>query len=345
MSGRVSVVLATRNGERFLTEQLASIAAQTVPPLEVVVGDDRSDDGTVAVLEAFASSAPFAVDIQVNATRLGYAENFLATAARAKGELLAFCDQDDVWMLDKLARTAQVVADPAVMAVVHGATTTDAGLRERNRRLRTPALLHRRLLADPLYVPHGSRCVFRRSLLHDVPPADRPLSLYNERGDRGQDHDEWVAFAAKAMGAMAYLPEALILHRRHEAAAGGDTGAAPGPRRAWLRPRPDHELRHRVRVTSSRAEFLHALAASASDPSSRDRLFHAATVYDRLGVRQRRRVAIATDDVARWRRAARYAAAVGALTYRSTAHAGLGPLALVQDAVGLVMSRPRSPSA
>ena len=56
---RISVALCTFNGERFLGEQLASIAAQTRLPAELVVTDDASSDGTVALLEGFAQTAPF----------------------------------------------------------------------------------------------------------------------------------------------------------------------------------------------------------------------------------------------------------------------------------------------
>ena len=63
---KFSVAMCTYNGARFLREQLDSIAAQTRPPDELVVCDDRSTDGTTAVVEAFAASAPFPVRLHVN---------------------------------------------------------------------------------------------------------------------------------------------------------------------------------------------------------------------------------------------------------------------------------------
>ena len=73
----VSVAMATYNGAGFIGAQLASIAAQTRTPDELVVCDDGSDDGTVEIIERFAREAPFEVRLICNEQRLGYGENFM----------------------------------------------------------------------------------------------------------------------------------------------------------------------------------------------------------------------------------------------------------------------------
>ena len=89
-----SVAMCTYNGARFLKAQLESLARQTVRPVELQIGDDGSSDETIALVKNFASSAPFPVCLHQNPSRLGYGENFIATALRCKGEWIAFCDQD-----------------------------------------------------------------------------------------------------------------------------------------------------------------------------------------------------------------------------------------------------------
>ena len=69
----ISVALCTHNGARFLKDQLASIAKQDRLPEELVICDDCSTDGTVALIERFASDAPFPVRFFANATQLGLA--------------------------------------------------------------------------------------------------------------------------------------------------------------------------------------------------------------------------------------------------------------------------------
>lgn len=67
---RVSVALATYNGERFLREQLDSLAEQTLLPAELVVSDDGSTDRTVAIVREFAGRAPFPVKLLKRGDRL-----------------------------------------------------------------------------------------------------------------------------------------------------------------------------------------------------------------------------------------------------------------------------------
>src|SRR5689334_1932382 len=112
---RISVAVATYNGAAHIAEQLESITSQSVPPAEVLVGDDGSTDGTVEVVQRFAEGSPVPVRLTVHESRLGYAENFLRTAEQAEGDLIAFSDQDDVWMPDKLKVAADAFADEQLM--------------------------------------------------------------------------------------------------------------------------------------------------------------------------------------------------------------------------------------
>ena len=112
---RISVAMATFNGERHLAAQLESIAQQTLAPHELVVSDDGSTDSTLEIVEAFERRAPFHVRIERNPTRLGFAANFLTAAERCEGELIAFADQDDVWLSTKLERAAAAFAPGVVL--------------------------------------------------------------------------------------------------------------------------------------------------------------------------------------------------------------------------------------
>ncbi|HEX8206072.1 MAG TPA: glycosyltransferase [Solirubrobacteraceae bacterium] len=99
----VSVVVPVFNGERFLAETLESALAQDHEPVEVIVVDDGSTDGSAEV----AARYPVTVLRQENA---GVAAARNAGAAAAKGELLAFLDQDDLWHPEKLSRQVAALA-------------------------------------------------------------------------------------------------------------------------------------------------------------------------------------------------------------------------------------------
>src|SRR5689334_22597164 len=94
------VVLCTYNGAAFVREQLDSIAAQTMPVDRISIWDDASTDDTVAVIrrwiEERAGHQP-AVSLKVNPANLGFRRNFEQAIARATGDVLFLCDQDDIW--------------------------------------------------------------------------------------------------------------------------------------------------------------------------------------------------------------------------------------------------------
>lgn len=109
----VSVVVPVFNGERTLGRALESVVAQAHRPLEIVVVDDGSTDGTAAVVAAVAAAHPD-VDVRLVAQdNAGPARARNRGIAEARGELLAFNDADDAWLPAKLAaQLAALVEDP-----------------------------------------------------------------------------------------------------------------------------------------------------------------------------------------------------------------------------------------
>jgi glycosyltransferase involved in cell wall biosynthesis len=83
---RISIAIATYNGERFLEEQMASIAHQSLLPTEVIVADDNSQDGTLEVVRRFAARAPFEVHIVQHARNIGVLENFYSVFDACRGD-------------------------------------------------------------------------------------------------------------------------------------------------------------------------------------------------------------------------------------------------------------------
>ncbi len=104
---KISIALCTYNGEQFLGRQLASIQQQTRAPDELVVCDDCSTDRTLEILQEFAASAAFPVRITRNEQNLGFVANFERAIRLCLGDLVALCDQDDIWYPTRLERSLQ----------------------------------------------------------------------------------------------------------------------------------------------------------------------------------------------------------------------------------------------
>lgn len=218
-----SVALATYNGARFLREQLESLADQSHLPAELVVGDDGSTDETLAILEEFRKRAPFPVRIHCNETNLGYARNFLATAQRCRGDWIAFCDQDDVWLPNKLADVATAVENtPGCCMVLQNAWICDGALASRNRkfpdRLRTG--LHGACEQYGFWVWPGFLKTIRSDIVNLLDDEEMPRSWFSSDGQL--THDKWTCVIANAIGGIVVLDDPAALYRRHDAALTGD---------------------------------------------------------------------------------------------------------------------------
>ncbi len=102
---KTSVVVCTYNGADTIIEQLDSIKNQNVEVDEVVICDDKSKDETVQIVRDYIARENLANwNVYVNEHNLGYASNFFYAACKAKGDYIFFCDQDDIWVKDRVEK-------------------------------------------------------------------------------------------------------------------------------------------------------------------------------------------------------------------------------------------------
>ena len=93
----VSVVMCTYNGEKYLREQMDSILAQTYPIHDIIVSDDCSTDGTMNILQEYATKFPF-IKVHRNTRNKGCNQNFHDIIE----DYIAISDQDDIWFPKKI---------------------------------------------------------------------------------------------------------------------------------------------------------------------------------------------------------------------------------------------------
>lgn len=219
----ISIAVTTYNGERWLSEQLRSLASQVLPPSELVICDDQSSDATLGILTKFQRGAPFPVHVHRNETRLGFADNFLQAAGMCKGDLVAFCDQDDVWHPEKLARCVAPFEDPQCQMVGHLVEEVDAGLRQLVPQ--HPAITASYIITpekarhlEPYEPPIlGCAMVQRREVIERLiacwPAAH--ATVVRESGHHLLSHDVIAMCIAKGQGSVYILAEPLVKHRNH----------------------------------------------------------------------------------------------------------------------------------
>lgn len=216
---KASVALCTYNGEAFLEEQLTSIFNQTRLPDEVVISDDRSTDGTLAIIHTLSERAPIPVIVLRNEDNLGSTRNFERAISACSGDIIFLSDQDDVWLPRKVELLMrEFEADPGVGAVLSDSTVVDEALRPlgftmfqscgvtevRQGRLNSHAPFDE-AVHEPFVT--GAALAFRADLRRLILPI--PLNVEN------MIHDRWIAAVAVAVSRLMLVETPLILYRQH----------------------------------------------------------------------------------------------------------------------------------
>ncbi len=264
MTMSVSVAMATYNGARYLGEQLQSLTRQTILPAELVVTDDASTDDTVGIVQSFSRTAPFPVRLHANPKRLGYRANFMRAAQLCGSDIIAFCDQDDVWIEDKLEDCIDRFTQSDALLLYHNAIVTDSNLLEIDTLARDalPAMYNPALSVGPLTYGLGFTLLFRRQLMQFSPLWERSIDFHD--GTSNEGHDQWFFFLANVFGSIIYIDRPLAKYRRHTEAA-TDTRWAGASRLARALPflfENQHHWRNFATGCEHRAQILRDIAAT-----------------------------------------------------------------------------------
>lgn len=115
---KVSVVVATYNGAKYLRQQLDSIISQTYPLHEIIIQDDGSTDTTADICCQYATEYAN-VHFFRNATNLGFNKNFETACMRTSGDLVALSDQDDVWYPNKIEKQVEAIGNHDICFCCH----------------------------------------------------------------------------------------------------------------------------------------------------------------------------------------------------------------------------------
>lgn len=214
----VAILLATYQGEKYLRAQLDSLLAQTETGWKVFAHDDGSKDGTAAILREYAARDPERFCLIESAGTGGAKSNFLFLTGQVEASYYMYCDQDDVWLPEKVERTLRAMQDlereqgADRPCLVHTELrVVDASLREicpslsAYQGIEPQRLTLGRLLAQNTVT--GCTMMINRALRDAMTTCAEPEAI--------RMHDWWAALIAMRFGALRFLPEATILYRQH----------------------------------------------------------------------------------------------------------------------------------
>ena len=204
---RISVCMATHNGERFIRRQLESILCQLSPDDEVVISDDSSTDVTVVTIKEFADPR---IRLFENSTFYSPIFNFEHALQMAGGDIIVLSDQDDVWLDNKVAVIREKFATTHHR---HYLIAMDGFVVDEDERVIDPSIFERlgagkgfwKNIFNNRYL--GCCLAFSRELLEVALPFPRRIPM----------HDMWLGQLCELIGETEFVPEKTIKYRKHEA--------------------------------------------------------------------------------------------------------------------------------
>lgn len=214
---KIDIVLATFNGDKYLSQQLNSVISQTHKKWRLLVSDDGSSDSTLSILKEFSQADPRI--IIVNTQRQGsVVANFAKVLSYVSADYVMFCDQDDVWLNDKvslmLEELLKVEANIGMQAPILGFSDlalVDHDLSKINASLYKAANLNPYNNCDYRYLlwrstVYGCTVIFNAALYQKAMPIPFGAPM----------HDQWFALVASLSGKIFYVSKQTIMYRLHD---------------------------------------------------------------------------------------------------------------------------------
>ena len=203
---RVSVAVATYNGEKYIAKQLESILDEIGEQDEIVISDDGSTDRTLAIIREFMQS-----DARVhllNGPKQGVKKNFEHAIRGCVGEYIFLCDQDDIWISGKVAKVLQTFETEKCSLVIHDAVVVE----EDGETVILPSFYEERgskagafkNVWKNSYI--GCCMAFNRELLDKILPIPNNIEM----------HDQWIGVINDLDGnGTIFIPDKFLYYRRH----------------------------------------------------------------------------------------------------------------------------------
>lgn len=211
----IAILMATYNGEHFLQEQIESILDQSYTDWSLFIHDDGSSDGTNAIIDDYVAHYPEKI-FRVSGVSCGCArDNFFFLMREVEADFYMFCDQDDVWMPEKVRKTYISMQDidcgsnPALvfteLSVVDENRTVIAESMSDYQNLNCRDLSLNRLLIQNAVT--GCTMMVNRAL--------RDMMLKYNHIENIKMHDWWAGIIAAAFGEILFIDEPTIWYRQH----------------------------------------------------------------------------------------------------------------------------------
>lgn len=214
-NGMIAILLSTYNGEKYLKEQIDSIINQDYKNWELYIRDDGSTDSTLSIIQYY-SSIHSNIYLLEDTDNLGAAMSFMTLLSNVDSEYYMFCDQDDVWMEDKVTKSICKMielesTEKKPILVFSDAKVTDAKLNIINpsfwdyNKAYPQILLSNSKFINVFNCSPGCTMIFNNELKKHLNDFDSNILM----------HDWYLMIKATMHGVVGYINDSLMFYRQH----------------------------------------------------------------------------------------------------------------------------------
>ena len=218
----ISILLATYNGEKYIAGLIESLLSQTIRDFKLYIRDDKSTDETYSIIAGYAEKYPEKIFVSQNEENVGGAKNnFMEMMIDHKDDYVMLCDQDDVWLPDKIEKSLNKIREIEQNIVhEHGSATpvmvhTDLVVVKENLNVISSSYeqmsnkdFEKTSLNFVVTMNNAAGCtiIYNRALA-DLIRAEPEFIVM---------HDWWVSLIASAFGRIGAIHIPLVMYRQHE---------------------------------------------------------------------------------------------------------------------------------
>jgi glycosyltransferase involved in cell wall biosynthesis len=195
--------MASYNGAKYIEKQIVSILFQLSIGDELIISDDSSIDNTVNIIRSFSDKR---IVLLSNSSH-SPTSNFENSLKQAKGEIVVLCDQDDIWLPNRLTEIKHAFEDERISLIINRYNIIDSNgdlLKTSPPFKKNPA--QHSFIRNLIHNPYIGCCMaFRREILKLALPFPLGIPM----------HDSWIGLLAQFNGKCIYIDKALVNYRRH----------------------------------------------------------------------------------------------------------------------------------
>lgn len=199
----ISVALAAYKGEKYIEQQLRSILDQLGKEDEIIVSDDEPGGMTETIVRRIMAEDDRVIFVEGKGK--GVVSNFINAIRYCKGDKIFLCDQDDVWLPEKVRRVMEAF-DEGASLVLHNAYVTDENLNITDYSFFEQRGSQKGVLKNILKNSYMGCCMaFDRKLLKKIMPIPKYVPM----------HDQWIGIIGEIFGKVEFIDTPLIYYRVH----------------------------------------------------------------------------------------------------------------------------------